>query len=37
MITMWLEQLSMMIGQSGWLAPLLAFAAGQRGHPPRHH
>ena len=28
MITMWLEQLSMMIGQSGWLAPLLAFAAG---------
>lgn len=28
MMALWLEQLSAMIGQSGWLAPLLAFAAG---------
>ena len=28
MIGSWLEQLSGLLGQSGWLAPLLAFAAG---------
>ncbi len=28
MINLWLEQLSMTIGQSGWIAPLLAFLAG---------
>ncbi len=28
MITMWLEQLSAVIGQSGWIAPMLAFLAG---------
>ncbi len=28
MISAWLEQLSPLIGQSGWLAPMLAFAAG---------
>lgn len=28
MINVWLEQLSVFIGQSGWIAPLLAFAAG---------
>ncbi|MBQ2014001.1 MAG: sulfite exporter TauE/SafE family protein [Peptococcaceae bacterium] len=28
MINLWLEQLSMTIGQSGWIAPFLAFLAG---------
>ncbi len=28
MINVWLEQLSMIIGQGGWIAPFLAFAAG---------
>lgn len=28
MMNGWLEQLSILIGQSGWIAPMLAFAAG---------